>query len=372
MKWILTKEKNRLTIRKSGGGRYPREKYKDITSQRELENLVMRLNGQNPDEERAKTSVSFKHAFIDPALLDRYFIFLKSRVPKYKETFTLFNYLKNYALNFFIGNLNLANPLDWHKQQDIWSMYLLNTDSDLDEERLIFYKDKNGKKVRRIMSGKVLKATIYELNRFLEWLHYQRPEEVGFLKLNPISESMYDTHEAIRKNKGLNRDARYITPAHWKLIEPKLTTYMRVPALLSLYYGLRRNETLGLLVNDVKNGHLSVERQWGGEILKDKENRKVPHWFCTPKEARALIESIPEIHPDTISSRFSKICADLNLPPYIFHDIRRTFITNAVKAKIEPEQLRLAMGHSTIDTTYRYYIMDSRELADEVYDPNAA
>lgn len=363
--WFVTKENSRLTIRSTAGKRYPREKYKNM-SQREIEDLVIRLNGKDPAEVRAKQSVDFKHAFISPALMDDYFIFLKSQIPKEKEAITLLNYLKNYALNFFIVSLGLPNPTDWHRKQHVWALYLQNRDEGLKPEFRFFGT--------RLMSSKVIRYTVAELNRFMAYLHNQRPEEVIPLKFSPMSRAMYKTQDEMRKMKGLARQSLYIKPADWKTIEKALPRYphLKSPVLLAYYYGSRRDETLGLQPDDVKRGHLSIERQVGDQILKDKEARRVPHWFTDPKTARALIEQLPSIHPDTVSTLFSQMVSDLGLPGYVFKDLRRTFATNAVKRKIDPEDLRLAMGHASIETTYSYYVADSRELADEIYSPDDA
>lgn len=60
---------------------------------------------------------------------------------------------------------------------------------------------------------------------------------------------------------------------------------------------------------------------------------------------------------------------ELQLDDYIFHDLRRSFITNAVRRGIPVEELRLAAGHSNGQTTYKFYVMDGRALDDDIWQP---
>lgn len=75
------------------------------------------------------------------------------------------------------------------------------------------------------------------------------------------------------------------------------------------------------------------------------------------------------LYCDTISTYFNDFCIDLKLNDNTFHDLRRTYITECVKKGIDSEELRLAVGHSNIQTTCKYYVMDAVELEDEVWTP---
>jgi integrase len=79
---------------------------------------------------------------------------------------------------------------------------------------------------------------------------------------------------------------------------------------LAYFYGLRRNEALGLCLQDVRNAYLSVERQYVGldkngkpmyAPLKNRTSRNVPHLFLEPSEAYEFIEMMQQhlMHPDT-------------------------------------------------------------------------
>lgn len=389
LQWFLAKEREKMIVRrhvilpdgKRSFERFPVNRYSHLTSKRDLEDFVIRLNGKDPAIERIKAKLSFKHAFISPDFMDDYREnYLFQQVPTQKDAQSMYGYLEHYALRFFIEQLGLKNPLEWHRHQNILGRYLLNKPDDtLEAEKLIF---PNG----TIKSAKLIRMTINELNRFMRYLHLKRPDEVPPLKFEPISRAAFKEHEARRKLLGEGRVSRYVKPEHYKKIVDALEEQKiswRFAVYLAHEYGLRRNETMGLQLEDLKKSHLFLQRQFTGndktghpkyKPLKNRLPRRIPHWFTQPKQTYHLIEELSKglIHPDTLSVSFSTLVADLKLPPYVFHDLRRTFITNAVKKGVTAEDLRLAVGHSSIETTYKYYVMDARELEDEIYLPDDA
>lgn len=385
--WYIAEESGRHVIRRMvvfpDGRRSQRrlspKKYAQYKDLRELEDFVIRLNGKDPRIERIKESLNFQHAFISEDLLIEYRdVVLPQHISSRKNSNTAFSYLHDYCLRFFIAKLGLANPIDWHKQQFLWGKYLLNTDEDIaadDPNRLI--------PAGEVLSVKVLKQIVFELNRFMKFLNLKRPGEAPSLYFEPFSKAKLKQHESRRHLLGLIRPSMFIKDEDWQKIDaylkekkPAWEASCRLAALL----GLRRNEAMGLLQLDVRKDHVHIVRQFKRhhegqvehDILKGRRNRKVPYWLITPKETYNLVKQLVETklpHPDTVSREFTAMVAELGLRPYIFHDLRRTFITNSVKKKIEPEALRLAAGHSTIDTTYKYYVMDARELEDDLYVP---
>lgn len=381
--WYLAKEGDWYSIRRIVGTgkskkheRFPKKKYRHIKDLEELRDFVIRLNGKDPRIERIKGKLEFRHAFINEEMLDKYYEYLRTQIPNERDASTLFQYLKKYALGFFIQKLDMANPLDWHQHQHIWSKYLLNRADDLKDEWRIFEKD-------RIVSSKVLKYIVNEMNRFCRFLHNQKPD-IPALTFEPLSKAALKDHKARRKLKGVKHNAQYITPVHWEKIREELDeNEWKYPILLAFYYGLRRNEAMGLELSDVKKSCLFLTKQFDKventkvihKPLKSRNSRKIPHWFLTPAKAYNLIQEMSKntpLHPDTLGDYFSSLCEGLELPRYTLHDLRRTFITNAVRKGIEPEELRLAVGHANAETTYQYYVMDSRELDLEDFVPEVS
>lgn len=200
--WILTQDGEKHSIRrwiylpngKKSFERFSAKRYEHIRELlKELQDYVVRLNGFDPKVERLKTKVSFKHAFISDALLTEYAeTYLAAHIPNRKDAKTLFGYLKGYALNFFISQMHLASPLEWHRHQHTWGKYLLNRDEKgMDPALRIFQPGE-------IFSAKVLRYTVSELNRFMN-LHLKRPDEIPLLTFDPISRAAYKKHDARRK-----------------------------------------------------------------------------------------------------------------------------------------------------------------------------
>ncbi len=385
--WSLVKDGDKQAIRRWATlpdgtqkfERFPLKKYEHIRgNKRELEDFVIRLNGKDPRVERIKSMLAFKHAYISDDLMDDYREnYLFQQIPTRKDALSMFQYLNKYCLEFFISKSDLKNPLDWHRHQHVWGKYLLNKkDDDLDSEKLIFNPGE-------IKSAKVIRYTVNELNRFMKYLHLKRPDEVPALTFEPISRAAYKEHEARRKMTNETHVSKYVKPADWEKIRKRLEDQKapwRFAVYLAYHYGLRRNETMGLQATDVRKAYLACDRQFSGhdkfkqpiyKPLKNRLPRRIPHWLGEAAQAYAWINDMQKglVHPDTLTNHFASLVKALELPDYVFHDLRRTFITNAVKKKVEPEELRLAVGHSNIQTTYKYYVMDARELEEEIWIP---
>ncbi len=72
------------------------------------------------------------------------------------------------------------------------------------------------------------------------------------------------------------------------------------------------------------------------------------------------------MHPDTLSDKFEKASKEAGLS-FQFHDLRRTFITNALR-KYHFLDVRLAAGHSDLETTQKY-IQDDRQIQRKKFKP---
>jgi integrase len=370
------KPRIRRTIRTPDNQRWtenhPLVKFKHLLeNKRELEDFVTRLNGKDPRIERIKLRLDFEHAFIGPDFLDEYQnVYLRSFIPSEATAQTLTFYLKHYALNYFIGRCGLANPLEWKQHEAYWGLALI--DKAPEGTPKVFDDNKP-------RSSQVIKMVIYELNRFMRYLHSKHPD-IPPLVFEPLSRAIFKDYEARRAMRGEKRETSYIPEADWQTIRKHLPESWGCLVELSYLYGLRRKEAYGLILADVKKGFLSVERQLDkrGDIgrtfrpLKSRNQRRTPHWFCTPAYTYKLIEQLENLtlHPDTVGDLFIEHCQKLGLTRYTLHDLRRSFITNCVRKGINQEELRLAVGHVDGATTYKYYVKDARDLTTEVWTPD--
>lgn len=351
MRWYVTVENGLLVVRGGKGNRrLPIKQYAAYRHDREqLDALVLRLNA--PRDLREK--VTFKHAFINDALLSEYKDFLKGKIPTESSAVTEYAYLVNYALTFFVTGLGLINPADWFVVSETkWAAYLIKND--------------------RIRSAKAKRDTVNALNRFIKWMHRKRPNEVPLVVFDPISRAKYAELEARRSMADEIRKPRLVLENDLKDILKAADGALKDIIQLLACYGLRRNEALGLRLQDVKTGHLSIERQLVklGKIgpPKGRESRKTPHWFASAPKAYAWITGVEAspMHPRTLSAKWDELMTVLDLP-YHLHDLRHTFITKAVR-KYAPRDVQLAVGHKDLRITMKY-LRDDRELEDEVWRP---
>ncbi len=368
-KWSLFKEDGKWVIRRWEDGKYkrlPLKRYALIRDNpEELRQFLLRLNA----EHRCREAVAFKHAFIDDPLLSEYEEWLLAQIPTARNARCEFKYLKTYFLNYFIGALDLANPLDWHRVHDTkWAKYLLSDEAP--------------------SSVQTKRAIVQSANRFMGWLHKRRPAEVPPLVFAPVSKASFKAVQAQRELDDDVRDRKVITDADLEIILKRAGPDLLPFIQLGLNYGLRRAEALGVAPGDVKKGCLSVERQLVTVTpapkhgpLKGRSERKVPHWFAKAAQAYKWVDLAKAalVHPDTLSDRWRafidallKSTDNANLSQaYDFHDLRHTFITKAMAAQPIPRDVQLAAGHKNIETTMKY-AHDVRKLDDEEFKPGAA
>ncbi|HYX38926.1 MAG TPA: site-specific integrase [Oligoflexus sp.] len=362
-----------------------------VKSDEDAKNLVLRLNGKDPKEEAARLRYQERVAWISPELMRSYESKVRNNYTSEKDFATVMNYLHKYVLDFFVNRLKEPDVRMWKVSQDLWGTYLLNKDVAEDDPLRIMEPGK-------LFSKKVLKYIINEANRFLRFVHNQMPLEVPFIKLEPLDKMALINADAKRiQANGRKHPGVYIPPIRLTKI---LTTLKEIvdkqpwatAALLAYYYGVRTGETVALDTQNIKSGYLLVETQFVSwefdeesedelepdavkhtRSVKDREQRKVPHWVIKPKEAYELVTAInkAKFTAEWASDQFTELTRELfKSDGLVYHlkDLRKTWVTNMLK-KHNHEQVRLAAGHSDIKTTLGHYVEDGREMDDEVYMP---
>jgi integrase len=371
MKWILSKEKqrgvDRPVIRRWVDGkleRMPVAKYRRIRDDYSaLEEFVKRQNA--PLELRQK--VDYKHAFINDALLTDYYEDLLTDIPTEESAKTDLGYLKNYFLHYFLTLKQVTNPTQWIEYEKKWIAYLL--------------KDPEGPSelgLKGVRAETTKRKVINAANRFLLWLHKKRPEEMPKVQFESISKARFKEIKAQRKLNGETNDHVYIPKDDLAKIMKALPSPLDPFVKLMISYGLRHREAMGVLPGDVKKGHLFVQRQLKNlgqhRPLKGRKPRKVPHWFCSAKEAYAWIELVQThmAHPRTVYSQWVDLMQSLGFT-YTFHDLRHTWTTDAMRSfgVKAPRDVQLAAGHESLATTMKY-LHDDRDMSDEDFSPDDA
>lgn len=339
--------------------RLPKAKYKHL-SEEELPAYVARLNHRYETQlAAAKAAYDFKHLFISQDLLDEFAALLRAEIPNENVHVSLYNYLKKHCLHWFINQMGLVDPIDWKLHERSWGLALLCKHED---KRLAIWS--------KPVHPDTISKHIQVLNRFLRFLNQRMPKEVPVVILEPLSKAQARLYKA--EYESGESVGHLVTHDDWKTIERTIDVKIKELVQLAYYYGLRQAECLGEL--NLFEDSLEVVNQldaYPGEAvyapLKNRKTREVPHWFCEPKLTHRLLADRKLMHPDTFGQKFASEMARLKMP-YGLHDLRRSFITRAFRDGMLPTDIRLAVGHVSLETTLRY-AQDDRGLKRKRYVP---
>ncbi len=213
-------------------------------------------------------------------------------------------------------------------------------------------------------SSRTEKVSVSMANREIAILKgiFTKAIEWGFLFVNPA--------KGFKMEKEKPR-LRFLKPAEaLRLIdasgkEPK-ALYLRYMVIVDLHTGLRKEEPLSLKWDhiDLERNVLKVEDGKGGymrfvpinetakfQFLKLKEKKKGDYVFHDKYGKRIK----------DIKRSFGSAVERAGLQDVRFHDLRRTFGTNCVFKNVPPKTLQKWMGHKSIETTMKYYVVSPED-----------
>ncbi len=367
-RWISTDEGEKINER------YPSLKFRQIAAKKEqLEKLVERLNEEEFRDIFAYKNILKRNAFLNESDLEAYFRHLQTRIPSAEKARNEFSTVKRHVINFFVGKLGIYDPADWYKRRQDYMEFILGVEAP--------------------PAARSKKKVVQVANRFMKWLHEERPLEIPQVVFPQPSRAMLRAIQRKTNVESRKRGARtYIPDHHWEKIKKALPDNLRPWIMLCYHYGLRRAEALGLTykgTDSVYESHLLLERQLRTydyrtdkaeyDLLKtpgrisedgeDVEKREIPHWMATPEEAYQWIHEGQKylMHPDTLTHRWDVFIKGLELD-YTIHELRHTWITKS-RRKHKDRDVQLAAGHTSILTTERYS-HDDREFEKKIFRPN--
>ena len=161
----------------------------------------------------------------------------------------------------------------------------------------------------------------------------------------------------IKRPKGHVRD-RVLTLEEEGRLRATLLSPWAEWLTVALLTGLRLSEQLHLCPTDVRDGLIHV-----GQYAKGGKARVVP---LRPeavlaldllKPAKAHDRYWPRVNDDGVRYAFQRAQVAAAITPELHvHDFRRTFGTRAAEGGMLPLHLMKIMGHSSVETTARYYV----------------
>ena len=150
--------------------------------------------------------------------------------------------------------------------------------------------------------------------------------------------------------------------------------YVLPAVLLSLHYGLRRGEVLGLRWSDISKGSFKVCRtmtyinnkfvvttpkngKFRSIMLSEEDYKCLFAFHRRTKENKDgyLIRKSDGTSPTQLSVTFKKFIRQNNLPNIRYHDLRHTYATYMLRHGVHPKIVSSVLGHSSIDITLDLY-----------------
>lgn len=188
----------------------------------------------------------------------------------------------------------------------------------------------------------------------------------GMLSQNPV--------QAADRPKLEKREIRVLSESEFEQLLGAVDPSYRLFLITAVVTGFRFSELVGLTVADLSGDILTVR---AGKTANAK--RSVPVSSAIAEQIRsslpvgalpdALLFTTPtgkRIRQNNFRNRvFAPAVEAAELSGVTFHDLRRTRATMLVRAGTDPKTTQYLMGHSSIETTLRFYVDVSSEGAFE-------
>lgn len=280
----------------------------------------------------------------------------------------------------FLHNSSKIKPSTFQRYESIYRNYIKN--SSIAGNKLIQIKTMQLQKFYNELFRKGYSySQINTLNTVLK-VFFNWCIDNDYILKNPCTKVILKGNKTdIINNK--QRDVEILTEKEIKILKEYLKgTNFELLFLLDLATGLRQGELLALDWEhiDLKNKTITVERTVKEVYIYDDENNKhIETIFQTPKTLNSFRKvSIPNTLVDilkklknkkgllfkdinnnplkgkNISTKWTKILKECNIPHKKFHSIRHTYASMLLKKGVDIETVAELMGHSAISITQIY------------------
>lgn len=295
------------------------------------------------------------------------------------ENVTLSELMHSWLFDF-LHNSSKIKPSTFQRYESIYRNYIKN--SSIAGNKLIQIKTMQLQKFYNELFRKGYSySQINTLNTVLK-VFFNWCIDNDYILKNPCTKVILKGNKTdIINNK--QRDVEILTEKEIKILKEYLKgTDFELLFLLDLATGLRQGELLALDWEhmDLKNKTITVERTVKEVYIYDDENNKhIETIFQTPKTLNSFRKvSIPNTLVDilkklknkkgllfkdingnplkgkNISTKWTKILKECNIPHKKFHSIRHTYASMLLKKGVDIETVAELMGHSAISITQIY------------------
>jgi len=161
-----------------------------------------------------------------------------------------------------------------------------------------------------------------------------------------------------------------LTHEQYRLVRDALPSYARIALVIGYHTGARKGEIMKILREkvDLKAGRIEIPRR----AAKNKRPRYLPIYGQMAAEIDMVIAAGNPKCPYLIQREGKRVydfekawataCEAANIPDALFHDLRRTALTNMIEAGFSEKEAMEISGHKTRGVFDRYHIVSERRM----------